>query len=192
MLTTLIVLAVLLGVATAANLALTFAVVRRLRVLEEGGTSAAAVLPSTGTAVAEFSAVTTTGEEVTAADVAGGDAFAAFVMVGCTPCGNLIESLAGGASTGAENPLFFVVGDPESQEARRMAGTLGAIGRVAVVAEHSSATAAFGRIGAFPTLLRLKDGVIAAAGHDLGDVVLPATARPAATATRPAQAEELV
>ncbi|MFD0275217.1 hypothetical protein ACFVHB_15120 [Kitasatospora sp. NPDC127111] len=198
MLTALIALAVVLGIATAANLVLTFAVIRRLRTLEEGGTGAPDALPAVGTAVGGFSAVTTTGAEVTEADVADGDAFAGFVMVGCTPCGKLIESLAGGAATGADDPLFFVVGDPESPETRRMAATLAPVGRVSVVAEKSPATAAFGRISAFPTLLRLKDGVIAAAGHDLDDVV-PASARHPKTESksdpqtdRPARVKEAV
>ncbi|MFI9328326.1 hypothetical protein ACIGZJ_12380 [Kitasatospora sp. NPDC052868] len=190
MLTALIVSTVALGLAIAANLVLTFAVIRRLRTLEEGGTGAPDALPAVGTAVAEFSAVTTYGEELTAADVAAGDAFAGFVMVGCTPCGTLIESLAGGAATGAADPLFFVVGDPENPETRRMTAALDAVGRVAVVAEKSSATAAFGQVGAFPTLLRLKDGVITAAGHDLADVV-PATAHRTG-ADRPAQVRETV
>ncbi|GAA2808843.1 hypothetical protein RMN57_06535 [Kitasatospora sp. CM 4170] len=191
MLTALIVLAVVLGIATAANLVLTFAVIRRLRTLEEGGgTGAPDALPAVGTAVGEFTAVTTSGEEVSAADVAAGDAFAGFVMVGCTPCGTLIESLAGGAATGAADPLFFVVGDPESPETRRMTAALGPVGRVAVVAERSAATAAFGQVSAFPTLLRIKDGVIAAAGHELGDVV-PAAAHHAAPA-RPALVGERV
>jgi len=184
MLTALIAAAVVLGIATAANLVLTFAVIRRLRALEEGGTAAPASLPAVGTAVAEFSAVTIAGEEVTAADVAVGDAFAGFVMVGCTPCGRLIESLADGAVTGADDPLFFVVGDPEDPETRRMTAALDPVGRVAVVDEKSSATAAFGQISAFPTLLRLKDGVIAVASHDLDDVV-PASAGGAET-DRPA------
>ncbi|WP_405358874.1 hypothetical protein OG535_05965 [Kitasatospora sp. NBC_00085] len=190
MLTALIALAVVLGIATAANLVLTFAVIRRLRTLEEGGPGAPDALPAVGTAVGEFSAVTTFGEELTVADVASGDAFAGFVMVGCTPCGTLIDSLAGGAATGADDPLFFVIGDPESPETRRMTAALGAVGRVAVVAEKSSATAAFGQVGAFPTLLRLKDGVITAAGHELADVV-PAPAH-RAQADRPAPVRETV
>ncbi|MGW4891990.1 hypothetical protein ACWEQL_06935 [Kitasatospora sp. NPDC004240] len=190
MLTALIALAVVLGIATAANLVLTFAVIRRLRALEEGGTGAPAALPAVGTPVGEFSAVTISGQEVTRADVTAGDAFAGFVMVGCTPCGALLESLAAGAATGSDDPLFFVVGDPENPETRRMTATLAPVGRVAVVAEKSPATAAFGHISAFPTLLRIEDGLIAAAGHDLDEVV-PASARRAA-ADRPALVGESV
>ncbi|WP_406208087.1 hypothetical protein OH807_36110 [Kitasatospora sp. NBC_01560] len=191
MLTALTAAAVVLGIAVAANLVLTFAIIRRLRALEEGGTGGAPdALPAVGTAVAEFAAVTTSGVEVTAADVAVGEAFAGFVMVGCTPCGTLIDSLAGGAVTGADDPLFFVVGDPDDPETRRMSALLGPVGRVAVVAEKSAATAAFGQVSAFPTLLRIKDGVIAAAGHDLADVV-PASAYRART-DRPAPVRETV
>ncbi|MCX4750515.1 hypothetical protein OG455_34245 [Kitasatospora sp. NBC_01287] len=180
MLATLSVLASVLGIATAVNLSLTFAVIRRLREMEAGqGGAAAEKLPPTGFPVAEFTAETVSGRSLSRADIAGGEALVGFVMVGCGPCAQLIDSLTGGADTGVADPLFFVIGDPSSAEAQGIAGKLSPVGDVALVADVPALTAAFGGVRSYPTLIRLRDGVIVQAGHNLDGVRAPTAARPA-------------
>lgn len=189
MLVTLCVLAAILGIATALNLSLTFAVIRRVKDIEASPGGGGEKLPPVGFTVREFSTETVTGRPVARTDIAAGDRFVGFVMVGCGPCAKLIESLGGDDDgvlrTGGTAPLFFVVGDAGS-EAEEIAAKLSAVGDVAVLTDKAEVTAAFGNVASYPTLLRLRDGVVTHAGHTLEGVGLPISA------ARPARIKETV
>ncbi|MCM2420609.1 hypothetical protein [Streptomyces sp. RKAG293] len=172
MLVTLCVLAAVLGIATALNLSLTFAVIRRVKDIEAGSGEGGRKLPPVGLSVGEFRAETVTGRPVARTDVAAGERFVGFVMVGCGPCAQLIESLDGDGGllrTGGTEPLFFVVGEAGSEV---IAAKLSAVGEVAVLADETEVAAAFGNVASYPTLLRLRDGVVTHAGHTLDGVGL--------------------
>jgi thiol-disulfide isomerase/thioredoxin len=166
-----VVLAVLLGLATAANLLFTFAVIRRLRALEERGgpASAAPALPAVGSAVGEFTVLTTGNERLGRSSVSTGQVLVGFVSVGCAPCRALVEEVAAGTLAVDGRCLFLVSGD-SSIEAARMAEVLSELGPAAIVTDQPEVAAAFGGVNAYPTLLRLDEGVIVAAGHELAAV----------------------
>ncbi|WP_354645354.1 hypothetical protein [Kitasatospora camelliae] len=166
MLPALIALTALLAIATAANLLLTFAVVRRLRAVEEAGPPAPR-RPPVGTRVADFTAPAVSGRTVTRADLLGGERVVGFLQVGCGPCADLIDTLAGHPALAALPGYFFVSGDPSDPLAREMAGKLGVLGEVALVGDGLDVPAAFGGVEAFPTLLVVRDALVTASGHDL-------------------------
>ncbi|WP_030461677.1 hypothetical protein [Kitasatospora sp. NRRL B-11411] len=168
------ILAAALGIATALNLSLTFAVIRRLREIESRPIGPGMDrLPAVGTAIGGFDAGTTAGGRLGRADLAAGEFLAGFVMTGCGPCADLVAELDRTAAVDTEKTLFFVTGDPEAEETAALAAKLGRFGRVVLVGHNSSVTAAFGGVMAYPTLLRIRDGVITHAGTTLDVVARP-------------------
>ncbi|MGE7439381.1 hypothetical protein [Kitasatospora sp. NPDC001175] len=168
---TLCVLTAVLGIATTVNLMLTCAVIRRLREIESRPAGSDDKLPAVGTRVGEFSAETVAGQHIDRSDVAAGDSLVGFFLVGCAPCAKLIDALTSGADLSLLDPLFFVSGDAASAEAQEIAAKLGRVGRVALIGAEPELTDAFGGIGTYPILLRVRDGVISQAGRTLDSVV---------------------
>lgn len=163
---------VVLGALLLFNLLLTFGLIRRLRQVQSGVSADpdGPTLPDIGTAVGGFRATVTTGAAVSSDDLARGSRLVGFFSLTCSPCQALKAALL--TDPPAERFLAFVLYDEEpdlASAATTMAEELAAIADVAVVRTESAATRAFG-IRAYPSLIRVEDGVITAAGHHRSDL----------------------
>ncbi|HEV2890714.1 MAG TPA: hypothetical protein VGX28_10090 [Frankiaceae bacterium] len=167
---------VLLAVVTAAHLLLTFALIRRVRLLQEQGVGghAAEGVPRVGSRVGSFETETTTGRRLTEADVA--DALVVFLSPGCAPCLTLADDLL--RKPPSEAITVFVAGEP-GPDTDAMADRVARLGTVAVVGDGGGPVTAFGA-EAFPSVVRTRGGVVEAAGLRMKDVG-SATAAPART-----------
>ncbi|MEV8100272.1 hypothetical protein [Kitasatospora sp. NPDC085879] len=170
MLPALIALTVLLAIATATNLLLTFALVRRMRAIEATGLRTPR-RPPAGTPVADFTVRSVGGRTIGRGDLLGGDRLVGFLQVGCGPCAELIADVTRLVATPVLPAYFFVSGDPSDPRTREMAAQLAAIGEAALVGDGLEVATAFGGVEAFPTLLVLRDAVVTASGHDLAGVL---------------------
>jgi hypothetical protein len=171
-----------LTVLTLINLALLFAVIRRLRGVEHGAGAPADQLPAVGQRVGAFEVPALDGSVLTAADVAGtggthgpdsadsADRLVACVMTGCEPCATFIASLQDGSPAGFDRTFFFITGDPRAEATAALVAELSGLGRVAMMPEDGSVGPALGGVQSFPTVLRITDGRVAAAGRKLDEV----------------------
>jgi hypothetical protein len=158
------------------NLVLTFGVIRRLRELQQQPLAQDSGLPAAGTVIAEFEVTTSAGAKITTKDLADGSYLVGFFSAWCKPCQRLKTSLL-------ENPvgerMIAFVDDPAGdEESRVMAAELSAIAAV-VIMRDDAVTGAFNSVS-FPTLVRVTNGVITAAGHRLADIArapVPVTSR---------------
>lgn len=158
-----------LAVATAANLALLFAVVRRLRTVE-ASLNPPSVLPAVGTRIGEFRAVDTDGTPLTRDDLAGGPHLVAYVMPGCQPCHAALTALRTDTGFDRARTLVLVAGDPGAAATGDVVALADGLGRIAVVEPAGAVATAFGGVDSFPTLLSVRDGRVAASGRVPGDV----------------------
>ena len=163
---------VLLALVTTLTLLLGFALVRRLRALEARLELGDVHLPTPGTAIEPFRATTVDGHALDERDLAQGRTLVAFLSPGCGPCDQVVERLRSDARPPREQMLAFVMQGAGWRDAPLLAEKLGGVARVAIVPELGPATAAF-RVTAFPTLVLVEDGVVAAAGNSLEEVLGP-------------------
>ena len=171
---------ILVGVLGLANLVLVYGVIRRLRALESRIASAGTpdatgpMVPQPGRRIDTFRAVTVDGQTLGVDDLTGSQTLVAFLSAGCGSCDQVLAEL--GAVCDGTPTLVFVhreQGDAAA-EVERITNAAQAVGRVAVVG-YDEVSGAFG-VTAFPTVLRVGDGVIQAAGHALHDLPVPASA----------------
>jgi hypothetical protein len=154
---------VLLAAAVAGNLLLTFALIRRVRDLQnrsvvphDDG------LPATGTPVGPFSLDRIDGGTLGTEDLATSDVLVGFFAAGCSPCTAVVADLLDDPPT---ERFVALVDSGEPEPTTELATRLSAIAdEVAVVPWDSTAPAAFGQEG-FPALLRVRDGVIVEAAR---------------------------
>ncbi|MFD5829309.1 TlpA family protein disulfide reductase, partial [Lentzea sp. NPDC060358] len=164
-LTLLTIAVVLLAVVVALHVLFTFGLVARVRELQDRP-ARTTNLPRPGTVVPPFLATGTDGRPFTEADLTGA-VQVGFFSVGCGPCRALTDALLDNRPTGEF--VSVVDGDPSDPEAtRRLAGKVGALGRVVVVGADDPVLSVFGVL-AFPTLVRTHGGVVTAAGTRLED-----------------------
>jgi hypothetical protein len=164
--TVLAVVVALLAVVTAGHLLLTFALIRRVRVLQERGGHAdePVPVPPAGSVVGPFSAATTSGGVVTDADVA--DGLVVFVSPTCEPCQKLVDGLLRDRQ---ERPAAVFVAGEQGPETMAFAAKVAPLGEVAVVTDEGGAVGAFG-VTAFPTVVRVAGGVVESAGIRMSDL----------------------
>jgi thiol-disulfide isomerase/thioredoxin len=155
---------VLLTVVTAVHLLLTFALIRRVRELQENGAKAPAMddgVPGVGMRIGDFTTELLDGRTFATADLAGGDTLVGFFAAGCGPCKPVVADLV--ENPPAERFVAFVdAGDGE--EGAALIAKLEAVAEVAAMPWDSPVAGAFAHQG-FPTLVRVSDGVVADAGH---------------------------
>jgi len=164
--TTFLAMAVLvMGIVTVVNLVLLFAVIRRLRATE--GSLALPHLPAIGQPVGRFSVRALDSTQISDRDLALGSTIVGFVTPGCGPCKDLTQALQAEPWTGPL-PVIFVTGPAE--EAHALAEALASAVRTALVPEGGEVAGAFGGIEGYPTLVRVLDGVVVAAGRSLESV----------------------
>lgn len=162
----------LLAVLLVVNLLLTFALIRRVAELDPSRGPGATV-PSVGTAVGAFAAVTVDGDSFGLDDLRSADLAVLFMMTGCEPCHELLTDLSTRQimDTG---PIFAFIGhhgDPADEAVMAYRSALPAGIRCAVTSPTGEIAQAFG-VRAFPTALRIEHSVITVAGRSL-DAVLP-------------------
>ncbi|GAA2002968.1 hypothetical protein [Catenulispora subtropica] len=155
-----------LAVATALNLTLLFAVIRKLRASEARQAAAApeASMPAPGTEIGSF--LIAAGDDSMISDASIADAMTvACVMPGCSPCKTQIAAFRENPRSAPDKTVFFVfggIGDPETDE---LAASLAGLGQVAVTQTASEVGVALGDVSSFPTLMRTEGGKLAAVGR---------------------------
>jgi hypothetical protein len=162
------VVTIALAVLALANLFLLLGVAARLRLLHSAALARAPVdrLPEVGRAIRAFEIAETSGAPITDRAFAAGTTIVGFFATGCRKCARIRAALV---ETPPVHPTVLMInGDPGDAETQAMGAPLIDIGRVAYF-EDLGVARAFGVLG-YPTLLRIEDGRIAAAGRALEDV----------------------
>jgi hypothetical protein len=166
----LLVICVLVGALGVLNLVLTLGLVRHLRALQEvvqEGVFPDPDLPRAGARVGAFEVTCADGKALSDRDLVQ-DTLVGFFTSGCRPCANLRSQLV------RQPPglpfIAFVEGDHDDPEVSEMVQMLSRLGSVALTTAGDQVTQAFKPSG-FPTLIRTEQGVIAAAGHRLRQVL---------------------
>lgn len=148
---------VFLAIVTFGNILLLFAVMRRLRGLQDL-LLPPAIVPAPGTAIEPFHVEAVDGASLTTDTLAGGPVLVAVLSTTCPACKGMASDLA--ALTGPSSaPVVLVVTDPE-HDGSAMLQSLAGLDRVAVVDREHPALAALGGITAFPTVLAVREGTI--------------------------------
>ncbi|GLY40506.1 hypothetical protein Amsp01_065290 [Amycolatopsis sp. NBRC 101858] len=153
-----------LAVLTVLNLLLSSAIIR---LLNDQRRPAAPALPAVGTEIGSFEVTDAAGATITDGEL--DDALVAFLSPTCGPCQRIAGRLT-------EPTVAFVLDGGDRAKAVEYAAGLGPSVRVAFVGDRSPVSAAFAAGDVTPTLIRVRDKRIAAAGHDL-DAVRPQHAR---------------
>ena len=159
---------VALSVAVAANFLLLLAIVRRLRV-QRPAPQAAINLPRVGMQAPAFTATDSTGRAIDDAFFKeAGEAVVVFLSEDCPPCENVKSELV-------RNPivdpvLAFVQSTGDGSNLAQFVAAITETGAQTVIVEKGSDLPARFSISAFPTLLRLRDGVVVASSVKLADV----------------------
>jgi len=159
-----------LAVVTVLHLFITFGLIARFRVYQDG---AALVprdpdLPRPGEAVQSFEATTTAGTPLSAATFSSGATLVGFFTPHCGPCEQARTRLI-------DDPprlpmVAFVNGSADDAACQRIGDALGAIAQVAYTARNESIARAFRQAG-YPTFIRVENGAVAASSHNLRDVL---------------------
>jgi hypothetical protein len=158
---------IVLGIAVAVDLALTFAVIRRLAAVESSAGPAEPVkspYPDKGFRVADFTARTLDGQDIDSSVLDDTFGTAMFLLPHCGPCGRLIDSIQDGIEPVGAPVLAFIVGSPESADVLEVAAKLPPGIQIAAVTDQGAITQAFGVGGSYPVMLRLEDRVVLSAG----------------------------
>lgn len=161
--TILVVSVAVVAALTVLNLLVCFAVIRRLRAVEEAQPGGAAdAMPAPGTVVSALAVTTTDGVAVGPEELAGEEAFVGVLSVGCPACETFAGEVGRGARSLPDGAVLLVAVSSEA-DARPIVDKLRTHASVAVVADDGPELAAFGGIDAFPTFMRLEHGVVVAA-----------------------------
>lgn len=176
--TYLIMAIVLIGLLAAANLLLTFGVIRRLRehtseissLRKQGSDIGGEVAAPAGTAVARFDATDDEGRSV-GAEILTGRRLVGFFSPNCKPCTERLPEFVHFASRrpGGREKVLAVVVDSRAESAD-VVGQLKPVARVVVEAEEGAVQQAFGVKG-FPAFVLIDDGHVVASDFNLASVV---------------------
>jgi thiol-disulfide isomerase/thioredoxin len=146
---------VLLGALTVLNLALTLAVIRRLRTLDPGSdrkVEPSEVLPAAGDIVGALPQ----------ADLSTGRHTVVLITPSCPPCQDMLADLTSDVDGYAAGTLVCVVTSADDWQpvAARLTGYR------TIHLEERAAEAVF-RVRGFPAVLSIEDGVVTRSGHEL-------------------------
>jgi thiol-disulfide isomerase/thioredoxin len=155
-----------LSVGLAVNLALTLAIVRRLR-LQQAQPSRQLPLPPIGVHAPVLSLKDHEGRPINRSFYMEGGAVVAFLTHHCVPCDRAKADLLHGPIVGALLVVLQTAPDLRDEEFVDAVARAGA--RVVVLDSGSDLPGRFS-VRAFPTFLRLRDGVVVASAVRLADV----------------------
>jgi thiol-disulfide isomerase/thioredoxin len=150
------------------NLLLSLVLVRRVRplqkLIEERGIPDQ-MLPRIGTSVAPFRVQMADGSVVTDEAVRTGTTLIGFFLPHCPSCDRMVARMI-------EEPppwplLAFVEGAPEDPDARAEVEKLAAVGRPGLASAEVERAVGLSDSAAFPTLVRIENGIVTAAGRRL-------------------------
>lgn len=163
----------LLTLATAVNLQLCFAVMRRLRSAGPTGHAEPAIpaglSPVVGTRLPAFDSSDRRGVPVRSSDWASGRHQLVLLTPTCKACVALLDTLRAdpAAVAGAALRSFLVIADEDATGLDQLVADLEPYGRVALLSLEDPPVTALGRVEVFPTVLDLWDGEITRVGHRL-------------------------
>jgi len=152
----------------ALNLLLTLVLVRRVRplqkLIEERGIPDA-MLPRIGRSVAPFRVEMADGSVITDDALRTGTTLVGFFLPHCPSCDRMVARMI-------EEPppwplLAFVEGAPGDPEALAEVEKLAAVGRPGLATDEVQRAVGLSDSAAFPTLVRIDNGVVTAAGRRL-------------------------
>jgi hypothetical protein len=162
------VVSIALAILALANLVLLLGIAARLRLLHTAALARppATRLPEVGRPIRAFELAASSGAALTDAAFAAGTTIVGFFTPGCRKCARVRAALV--ERPPAHPTVVMINGDPGDAEALAMGTALRDVGQIAYF-EDLAVARAFGVLG-YPTLLRVEDGRIAAAGRDLEDI----------------------
>jgi len=161
----------LVGLIGVLNLILIFGVISRVRMLQDAvqtGVLRDPALPAPGDPVGAFQVTAQDGALLSDTTIADAEALVCFFTPGCQPCADLRAQLL---RQPPALPFFaFIEGASDDPEVQNMTRSLAQLGRVALTRPDDLVTRAF-RPAGFPTVFRVANGSVAAAGHRLNQVL---------------------
>lgn len=152
-----------LTVIVALQLLITLALVRRVRLIQETAMfhgDSSGYDPAGGSPIGDFREVDEAGAEVTPAAF-GGTSLVAFFSTSCSRCPVVAGELA--SHPPSEPLLAFIVAEADGSVPPSLREPLAGLARIVVIGRTSETLHAFG-VEAFPTLMRISDGVVVKAG----------------------------
>lgn len=158
----LIAVVVLVGVIAAADLLISFALIRRVAALQTRGADVSG--PAVGHQVGQFRVPLLGGGEFSRDSLAAPRVLTVFLTTSCEPCRQAIAELT--AMPGALPwPLYVIIirTDADDDDALEAAGQMPAGSRVGVITTAEAPLEAFG-IDGYPTVLTIEDGIVRASG----------------------------
>jgi hypothetical protein len=160
-------LAVLALVATC-DLFLSLALARRVRMIQEMGSAPAgrSDFPSVGEVVTPFEVTTLDGQTLSEKEFSLGSTLVAFLAVGCEPCVRLKSEIL---SSPPDEPFIVFVSGLEAGNMPAIASELAHVAKVVWIEVDELVRNAF-RVDAYPTVLRVVNGVVVTAALRLRDI----------------------
>lgn len=161
---------VALSVVSLATLAVLFALISRVRTLQELVVQNRTQdgLPQRGDPIGRFEVTTTAGDVITDVSLALETTLVGFFLPNCVPCERVQAELR---DRPPDVPMVAVIHAAADEiSAVAMSDALSQFARVAYAGAEDSVSRAF-RTAGYPTLLRVENGLVAAAGHRLRDVL---------------------
>lgn len=156
---------------TLLNLLILLGVIRRLRTMATSGQeNQPELLPTLGTRVGAFTAVSTAGVAVTEADLASGSSTVLLLSPGCMPCQGTAAKLAKDRATLPQRLVVLLRAQPVGPDLDAMLETLAGVGTVATYEGDAGVEEAFGSKG-FPTAMRIEDGIVVDASYKYAEVL---------------------
>jgi hypothetical protein len=127
-------------------------------------------LPAVGSTVGAFAITSTDGAAVTEADLANGESLVVMMSPSCEACKDTAAKLAKRRAELPERTFLLLRSDPNDPDLPAVLRKLAGVGTIAVFDGLAGVEDAFGSRG-FPTTVRVRDGVVAAASIKYAEVL---------------------
>lgn len=168
MIAVLIAVVVVVGVVAAADLLLSFAVIRRVAALQARGPAADVDPPEVGHEVGEFTVPLLAGGVFTRADLTAARVMVVLLTTSCDPCRRAIGELRA-LPMPLPGPLYILImASEQDADALDVAKSMPAGSRAAIIApaDAEATSRAFG-IDGVPSVLTIEGGIITASGFQI-------------------------
>jgi len=160
---------VILAIAVASNLLITFAMIRRLKASELAGRQDAdSFRPTVGAAVGEFSGTAADGSTWDSAALGLGTHTVVFLLPNCGGCTSLVDGLAP-AQQPDRSIVVVVSGTADDPAVVSLIQKIPRDLKIVVAKLGSEISQAFG-VATFPTVVQVADGKVVAVGETFADL----------------------